>query len=435
MRSVVEIIAAKRDGAKLPAAEIRHVIEAFAADTLPDYQMAALAMAIYFRGLDAEELSVWTDAMRRSGDTLDLSSLGPGRADKHSTGGVGDKLSLMIAPLAACCGVTVPMISGRGLGHTGGTIDKLEAIPGFSAEFEGQALIDLLNANGCAIVGQTDNLVPADKRLYALRDVTGTVAAQDLIVSSIMSKKLAEDIEALVLDVKVGLGGWMTTTDDARELAIAMAEVGAQMGVHVIAYMTRMDAPLGRFVGNACEVAEAIEVLSGSGDETLTELSLTMAAAMVEAALNIPNAEARESVTRALHDGSGLARFRAFVAAQGGDLAQLPVHTGETAVVASTDGYVTGINAREVGLTGVALGAGRAAITDVIDPKVGIRIDQPVGSQVRAGQPVLTVLHGDAGPPRPDLVARLREAVTIGVNKPAVGPAVLGRLERRPVAR
>ncbi|TNF22943.1 MAG: thymidine phosphorylase, partial [Deltaproteobacteria bacterium] len=255
MRTIVEIIAAKRDGGALSDAEIRHVIASYASGALPDEQMSALAMAIWFKGLDPRETGTWTDAMLRSGRVLDLSAL-PRRVDKHSTGGVGDKVSLILAPAAAACGVTVPMVSGRGLGHTGGTIDKLEAIPGFSADLEVPRFEAVLKEHGCAIIGATRDIAPADKRLYALRDVTATVSSLPLIVSSIMSKKLAEGIEGLVLDVKVGAAAFMQTLDDARRLAEGMIAVGEHMGVKVAAFITRMDEPLGRMVGNACEVAE-----------------------------------------------------------------------------------------------------------------------------------------------------------------------------------
>ena len=429
VRTIVEIIAAKRDGAVLSEEEIRWVISEFAADRLPVYQMSALAMAIFFRGMNATETGVWTDAMLRSGLVLDLSELGTGRVDKHSTGGVGDKISLPLAPAASACGVIVPMVSGRGLGHTGGTLDKLESIPGFSVDVSVERFREMLSEHGCAMIGQTADIAPADKRLYALRDVTATVESIPLITSSIMSKKLAEGIEGLVLDVKVGRAAFMNTRDDARRLAEAMVAVGEKMGKRVVAYLTRMEEPLGRMVGNACEVAESIEVLQGGGPAEIVDLVATLGGAMVELAKGVSHAEGEARIRKSLQDGSAFAKWERMVSAQGGDLGALPTHSGETAVIASSDAYVGAIDGLEVGLCGVALGAGRVRSDQAIDPIVGVRIDAPVGTKVQRGQRLATVLHGAAGAPSEAIVSRLSSAFELVDSPPAPTPLILERID------
>ena len=429
MRSIVEIIAAKRDGAILTEEEIRWVIAEFAADRLPTYQMSALAMAIFFRGMNAQETGIWTDAMLRSGRVLDLSDLGSGRVDKHSTGGVGDKISLPLAPAAAACGVIVPMVSGRGLGHTGGTLDKLEAIPGFRVDLSVERFRELLRDTGCAMIGQTADIAPADKRLYALRDVTATVESIPLITSSIMSKKLAEGIEGLVLDVKVGRAAFMKTVDDARRLAEAMVAVGEAMGKRVVAYLTRMEEPLGRMVGNACEVQESIDVLRGGGPTEIVELVATLGGAMVELAHGVSHAEGEARIRASLQDGSAYAKWERMVGAQGGDLNALPSSKGETPIPALADGFVGGIDGLEVGLCGVALGAGRVRSDQAIDPLVGIRIDAARGREVKAGEALATVLHGATGPPSDALVSRIRSAFTLEDAPTAPRPLILERID------
>ncbi len=428
MRSIVELIIAKRDGHRLSDEEIRHVIHEYAHDRLPDYQMAALAMAIFLRGLDTQETRVWTEAMLRSGEVLDLSDLGPGRVDKHSTGGVGDKISLPLAPAAAACGVIVPMVSGRGLGHTGGTMDKLEAIPGYSCNQSVDRFREVLRDAGCSIIGQTADIAPADKRLYALRDVTGTVESIPLITASIMSKKLAEGIEGLVLDVKVGRGAFMKTLDQARELAESMVRIGEAMGKRVVALLTRMEEPLGRMVGNACEVVESMDILRGQGPADVRELVEVLGGAMVEIAHGVDAAEGRRRIATALDDGTALERWERMVRGQGGDLSKLPPPTGETVVRAPKAGWVGAIDGLEVGLTGVGLGAGRTRADQAIDPVVGIRVDAPRGTRVEAGQPLATILHGQSGPPSEDLVARLGAAFTLTDAEPEPAPIVLERI-------
>jgi pyrimidine-nucleoside phosphorylase/thymidine phosphorylase len=428
MRGIVEIIAAKRDGGVLAEDEIRWLIAEFAAGRLPDYQMAAMAMAIYFRGLDDRETAVWTDAMLRSGRVLDLERLGPGRVDKHSTGGVGDKVSLPLAPAAAACGVIVPMVSGRGLGHTGGTMDKLEAIPGYRCDLGVEDFERVLREAGCAIIGQTADLAPADKRLYALRDVTATVESIPLISASIMSKKLAEGIEGLVLDVKVGRGAFMKTLEDARRLAGSMVGAGLAMGKRVIAFLTRMEEPLGRMVGHACEVEETLAVLRGGGPADIRELVLTQGAAMLEIAKGVSHAEGRDRIRRSLDDGTALARFERMVAAQGGELGALPRPRGETLVLAPRAGFVTGIDGRDVGLACAMLGAGRLRSTDRIDPVVGVRIEAPRGARVELGSPLCAVLHGQQGAPGEAAVDRLRRAFEVGDAAPPPAALVLERI-------
>ncbi|TNF31994.1 MAG: thymidine phosphorylase [Deltaproteobacteria bacterium] len=428
VRTAVELIAAKRDGKRLADEEIRWLIGEFAEDRLPAYQMSALAMAIFYNGLDDRETRTWTDAMLRSGRVLDLAHLGSGRVDKHSTGGVGDKISLPLAPAAAACGVLVPMVAGRGLGHTGGTIDKLEAIPGYRASLDVDTFAGIVREHGFCIMGQTEDIAPADKRLYALRDVTGTVESIPLITASIMSKKLAEGIEGLILDVKVGPGAFMKTRERARELAERMVAVGGEMGKRVIAFLTRMDAPLGRMVGNACEVAESIDVLRGGGPADVVELVEVLGGAMVEVAKGVSFDEGRARIRAALNDGSALARFRGSIAAQGGDLDALPTPTGETVVTAPRDGHVAMIDGHEVGLTAMSLGAGRRRREDVIDPVVGVRVDAMVGAEVAAGAPLATILHGAGGPPPAEAIARLRAAFTLSDTETPVAPLIIERI-------
>jgi pyrimidine-nucleoside phosphorylase len=434
--SIVELIGRKRDGQRLSDDEIRHVIEEFSADRMPAYQMSALAMAVFFRGLDDRETAAWTDAMLRSGRVLDFGVAGGPLAseprqrfiDKHSTGGVGDKVSLPLAPAAAACGVLVPMVAGRGLGHTGGTIDKLEAIPGYDVALPADRFAAVIAEVGASIIGQTEEIAPADKRLYALRDVTATVESIPLICASIMSKKLAEGIAGLVLDIKVGPGAFMKTAADARELARRMVGVGREMGTRVVAFLTRMDEPLGRMVGNANEVVESIEVLEGRGAADLVELTEVLGGAMVELAHGVTFEEGRARIAKSLQDGTALARWDAMVRAQGGDLTRLPVPTGETSVLATQDGFVTDIDGREVGLVAVTLGAGRARREDPIDPAVGIRIDRKVGERVRAGEPLATIQHGARGAPPEAQVQRLLAAFSIGEAAPAERPLILERI-------
>jgi pyrimidine-nucleoside phosphorylase len=447
----VEIIRSKRDGRALAPGEIAAFVRGVTDGSVPDYQAAALLMAVYFRGLDGAELAALTDAMLHSGDVLDLSELPLPKVDKHSTGGVGDKISLHLAPAVAACGVAVPMISGRGLGHTGGTLDKLEAIPGFSVNLDESQFRSVLRDCGLALIGQTERLAPADKRLYALRDVTGTVESIPLIAASIMSKKLAEGIDGLVLDVKVGSGAFMKTLERARELARTLVDIGRRAGKRVSAVLTDMDQPLGRYVGNAVEVHESLEVLSGRGEPDLVELTLALGAEMLlVAGVARDAADGRERIARVLGDGSALARFRRCVELQGG---RLPATTrgwfaGDALPVrAGADGYVRAIDAEQIGLAALALGAGRTRKEDAIDPGAWVRLHKKVGERVAAGEelasfgaprrwPAATASSSgtdSAGARRDaelqalagDVESRIARAYTLGAEPPPARPLVL----------
>jgi pyrimidine-nucleoside phosphorylase/thymidine phosphorylase len=430
-----EIIHQKRDGRAIPAAELAALVEGFTRGEIPDYQMSAFCMAVFFRGMDGAEVRALTEAMLRSGDVLDLSEIPGAKIDKHSTGGVGDKISLALAPLAAACGVKVPMISGRGLGHTGGTLDKLEAIPGFRVDLPVDRFRALVREVGACLIGQTARLAPADKKLYALRDVTATVESIPLISASIMSKKLAEGIDGLVLDVKVGTGAFMKRREDARALAETLAGIGRGMGKRVTALLTTMDQPLGRTVGNALEVAEILALLRGEGPEDVTALTVELTAEMlllggVAADLD----RARAAVRAAIADGRGLAKLEEIVRAQGGDPAavrdpeRLPRAPRTYEVPAPASGFVTAIHGEAVGLAGVALGAGRARVEDPVDPAVGIELLRRVGEPVERGQPLCRVHEGERSEARPAMVARLAQAWSIGPAAPAPAPLILERL-------
>ncbi|MGA1539185.1 MAG: thymidine phosphorylase [Chthoniobacterales bacterium] len=379
----------KRDGGALSRDEIRALIEGYVRGEVPDYQVAALAMAVFFRGMDDAETVALTMAMRDSGDVFAWPAGTPPKVDKHSTGGVGDKTSLILAPLLACEGVWVPMISGRGLGFTGGTLDKLESIPGFRVNLTWPEMLAQLAKTGCFIAGQTANLCPADKKLYALRDVTGTVASLPLIVASIMSKKLAESPDRLVLDVKFGRGAFMQKREDARKLADAMVAVGRGAGVETHALLKPMDQPLGHTVGNALEVAECVEVLHGGGPQDLVELTLDLAVKLV--------VTSRDDLRKRLRDGSAWRKFVAMVLAQGGDASALEkmreVHRAPivTDVLASADGTLVKLDALQVGRLCVELGAGRTKVGDAVDFAVGVECLRKEGDRVRAGEPVLRI--------------------------------------------
>lgn len=431
-----ELIRNKRDGRRLTAAEIEWFLGAYTRGELPDYQASALLMAIFFRGLDDEELASWTRAMLESGDQLDLSSIPGVKVDKHSTGGVGDKISIPLVPLVAACGVPVPMIAGRGLGHTGGTVDKLEAIPGFRTDLEADAFRRQIAEKGAAIIGQTAHIAPADRKLYALRDATATVESIPLIASSILSKKLAEGCDALVLDVKVGPGAFMKDLESARLLARTMIGIGSHMGREITAILTRMDAPLGRTVGNALEIAESIALLRGDGPDDLVELTVELGAEMLvlgrkAAALE----EGRALIRSAIDSGRGLEAFVRIVAAQGGDPrtieepARLPAAPKAVQMKAPRSGVVVEVRSEEIGLAAVALGAGRSRKEDAIDPGVGFVLDKRPGDRIAAGES-LGVAHV-AGRPGDDLaIARAIAAFTIADEAPPLPPLILERMSR-----
>lgn len=426
-----ELIRKKRDGVALEPSELRAFITGVTDGSIPDYQVAAMLMAIVFRGMTDEELAVWADAMVLSGDVLDLSSVERPKIDKHSTGGVGDKISLPLAPAVAACGVAVPMISGRGLGHTGGTLDKLESIPGFRVNLEVDQFIAQVGELGTALIGQTDRLAPADRRLYAMRDVTATVESVPLIASSIMSKKLAEGIDGLVLDCKIGNGAFMRTREEATELARAIRVIGEAAGKRISVALTSMDSPIGRMVGNALEVYESIEVLRGGGPPDTHDLTVRLGAEMLLlAGVCSEGREAAERIDTVLADGSALEIFRRLVAAQGGDprvadepAAVLPHATEKTALEAGMAGYITSIAARDVGIAALMLGAGRLRTDDNIDPAVGIELLATVGDQVEQGQPLAYIHHNGNG--LEECLAKLGGAYSIGEEAPMVGSRVL----------
>ena len=387
---VVDLIKTKRDGGTLDGGEIDWLIAAYTSGEVAEQQMAALAMAVLLRGLDAEELNRWTAAMIASGERLDFSGLSRPTADKHSTGGVGDKITLPLAPLVAACGVAVPQLSGRGLGHTGGTLDKLEAVPGWRASLSNAEMLAQLEDVGAVICAAGSGLAPADKKLYALRDVTGTVESIPLIASSIMSKKIAEGTGALVLDVKVGAGAFMKDEASARELAETMVALGTDAGVRTVALLTAMESPLGRSAGNAVEVAESVEVLQGGGPADVVGLTLALAREMLAAA-------GRDAVdpADALADGRAYDTWRAMISAQGGDPdAPLPRAEATEDVIAQTSGTLTRLDAMAVGVAAWRLGAGRARPGDDVQAAAGVTWHAGVGDQVRAGDPLLT-LHTD----------------------------------------
>ena len=433
-RSVVEILAAKRDGHVLPADEIRRLIAEFSEGALADYQMAAFLMAVFFRGLDDGETVALTEAMLRSGAVLDLSSVPGVKVDKHSTGGVGDKVSICLAPLVAACGVPVPMVSGRGLGHTGGTLDKLEAISGFRTDIPVSDFSRIVRDVGTCMIGQTKEIAPADKRIYALRDVTATVESIPLIVASILSKKLAEGIDGLVLDVKVGRGAFMKDETSATALADNLVRVGVRAGKRVVALLTRMDAPLGKTIGNANETREALDVLHGRGPSDLVECTFALGAEMLVLGGKAKDAnEARARLSDAIARGDAVRVMEKMVEAQGGDprvVADPNKLTNAPEILevrAPRSGYVADIDALELGLTGVALGAGRTRADQKVDPTVGIEIEAKPGDSVMANQVVARLFvrtraageavrqrvadafrYADAAPtPKPLVVSRL----------------------------
>jgi thymidine phosphorylase len=424
----VEVIRAKRDGAELTDAQIDWVIGAYTRGEVADEQMSALAMAILLNGMGRREIASWTAAMIASGDRMDFSTLDRPTADKHSTGGVGDKITLPLAPLVAACGAAVPQLSGRGLGHTGGTLDKLEAIPGWRAALSNEEMLAVLRDCGAVICAAGDSLAPADRKLYALRDVTGTVEAIPLIASSIMSKKIAEGTGALVLDVKVGSGAFMKSAADARELARTMVELGTDAGVRTVALLTNMATPLGRTAGNALEVREALEVLDGGGPSDVVELTVALAREMLEAA-GLPDADPRAR----LRDGSAMDVWRRMIRAQGGDPdAPLPQARHTHDVLAPADGTLVRLDAYAVGVAAWRLGAGRARKEDPVQAGAGIELHAKPGTEVWAGRPLLT-LHTDEPERFERALTALTDATTIAApapgSRPDLPPLIIDRIE------
>lgn len=418
-----DLIMKKRNGHELSEKEIRYMITEYTADRIPDYQMSAMMMAIYFQGMSEEETLYLTMAMAESGEMLDLSGIQGVKVDKHSTGGVGDKTSLALTPMVAACGVKIAKMSGRGLGHTGGTIDKLESFPGFSTGISTEEFIDHVNTIGISIMGQTKDLAPADKKLYALRDVTATVDQLSLIASSIMSKKLAAGADAIVLDVKTGSGAFMKTREDALALAKEMVQLGKNAGRKTIAVVSNMDQPLGNTVGNALEVREAIDTLNGNGPRDFTELVMTLGSYMLLAGEKADKEEtARRMLRQVVEDGSALRKLAEFVKAQGGDESyvyepeKLPCAKIRKELLAPVDGYIQKIVCDEVGICSLILGGGRETKESQIDLSVGIRLIQKVGKYVHKGDVLAEVFANDCQKLE-EAMTRLQQAYHIGPDE------------------
>ena len=415
---MVDIIEKKRDGKSLSKEEIEFFIKGYTNGDIPDYQASSLAMAIFFQDMNDEERAALTMAMVNSGDVIDLSKINGIKVDKHSTGGVGDTTTLVLAPLVAAVGVPVAKMSGRGLGHTGGTIDKLESIKGFHVEISEEDFIKLVNENQVAVIGQSGNLTPADKKLYALRDVTGTVNSIPLIASSIMSKKIAAGADAIVLDVKTGNGAFMKTLEDAEALAHAMVSIGNNVGRNTMAIISDMSQPLGRAIGNALELKEAIDTLNGKGPEDLTELVLTLGSQMVVLANRAKTLEeARQLLNEAIENGSALEKFKTFLENQGGDASVvdapelLPTATYQIEYKAQSSGVVSELIANEIGVASMMLGAGRQTKEDEIDLSVGIVLNKKVGDVVKEGESLLTIHSNSENVD--DVIKKLDESIEI----------------------
>jgi pyrimidine-nucleoside phosphorylase len=426
----IDVIRKKRDGVELSRAEIESLVAAYTKNEIPDYQVSAWLMAVVLKGMTRAETAALTDAMLRSGEVLDLSSLAPRKVDKHSTGGVGDKTSLVLAPLAAAAGVAVPMISGRGLGHTGGTLDKLEAIPGFNVNLSVADFRRVLATCGCAMIGQTAEIAPADRKLYALRDVTGTVESPYLICASIMSKKLAEGIDALVLDVKTGSGAFMKNENDAAFLAELMVETGERMGKKVVALITGMDQPLGLMIGNALEVIECVEILRGRGPEDLRELCLELAGWMLYlGGASKDVAEGKKKSADLIASGKALEVFRTMIELQGGDAGvideykRLPQAQHTLDVKSAKAGYIASMQCEQIGTACVILGGGRERKEDSVDPAVGIVLHKKAGDRVTAGEPLATI-HYNAKAKAERAQQLIEQSIEIASAAPATRPLI-----------
>ena len=426
----VDLIEKKKQGKALSMEELKFLIDGFTSGAVADYQMAAWAMAVCFRGMTSEETADLTECMAQSGGQVDLSSL-RNTVDKHSTGGVGDKTTLIVAPLVAACGGTVAKMSGRGLGHTGGTVDKLESVPGYRTTLSTEEFLDLSQKVGIVVSGQSGDLAPADKKLYALRDVTATVSSVPLIASSIMSKKLAAGAESIVLDVKCGSGAFMKTPEDAETLAKAMVEIGTACGRKMAALITNMDLPLGFAIGNALEVEEAVAVLKNEGPKDLKEVCLALSSQMLALCLGKSLAEAQKMAEQALQSGAAYRKFQEWIATQGGDFAAYEESrrqaVEEYPVLAPRSGYITGMDAEKIGIAAMLLGAGRAKKEDTIDMAAGIRLMKKTGEKITAGEPI-AMLYTASGRDFKAAEGRYLEALTIGDTAPVLRPLILKRM-------
>jgi pyrimidine-nucleoside phosphorylase len=429
----LDIIIRKRNGEKLTRREIEFFVNGYTREEIADYQAAAFLMAVYFRGMDDDETLWLTEAMLHSGDVVDLSCIPGVKTDKHSTGGVGDKTTLVVGPVVAACGVPVAKMSGRGLGHTGGTIDKLESIPGFRTNLTAQEFTDNVREIGLSVAGQTGNLAPADKKLYALRDVTGTIENISLIAASIMSKKLACGADAIVLDVKTGSGAFMKTVDQARKLAEKMVAIGRGAGKKVTALITEMDRPLGLAIGNALEVSESLEVLKGQGPADLKEVCIELAANMLMLGGKGDLDHCRKMALQAISDGSALQKFTRMIQRQGGDPAvaedplRLPQASVQAEWTADSTGYIHLMQAEKLGMASLALGAGRKTKNDAIDPSAGIVLKKKPGDRVEAGEP-LAVLHTSDKSRIEAAIEILKGSLQIGNEKPEEKPLILATI-------
>ena len=430
----LDLIRRKRDGGELSSDEIEFLVRAYTLDEIPDYQMAAWLMAVVIRGMSRPELSALTSAMLHSGEVLDLSDIPGAKVDKHSTGGVGDKTSLIVAPIVAAAGVTVPMISGRGLGHTGGTLDKLQSIPGFDVHLSLSEFRRVLKSCGCGLIGQTAEIAPADKKLYALRDVTATVESPNLICASIMSKKLAEGIDGLVLDVKTGSGAFMKTEKHSVHLAELMVETGERMGKKMVALITDMDQPLGLKIGNALEVEECVEVMNGEGPADLRELSVELSAWMLYLAGRSQSVDAgRQLADETIRNQSALKKFREIVVLQGGDPrtvddpGRLPQAQHRVPLLSPAAGFVEAIQCEQVGIASLVLGGGREKKEDVIDPAVGLVLHKKVGDPVQKDEPLCTIYY-NSDARLGSAQSLLQQAYQVAEKAPAVGRPLIHRV-------
>lgn len=429
---VVQAIIAKREGRSLSPETIGDLVRSYTLGKLPDYQMSAFLMAAFLNGLDESESAALTRAMLYSGIVVDLSDVEAGKVDKHSTGGVGDKISLCLAPLVAACGVAVPMISGRGLGHSGGTLDKLESIPGLRTDLSLEAFRDQVASLGVAMIGQTDEIAPADRKIYALRDVTGTIEYEPFITASVMSKKLAEGVDGLVLDVKYGVGAFMTTREEAERLASMLVSTGEEFETKTVALLTRMDAPLGYTVGNWPEVYEAVRVLRGEFVPDVSDLTLALAGEMLHlGGVAESPSTGREQAARALADGRAYDKFVELVLVQGGDPWALDSHrfydTDDFDVVYSGEGgLIQAIDARAVGWTSVSIGAGRSSLGDAVDPGAGIEFHKRVGDEVSDGERIATI-YSNKSSEMPSAADSIREALTVDSTPSPEEPIILGK--------